>query len=1382
MRRLGKALLWLIGGVLLLLVLAVGSVVALLTSESGTRWLAEQAERHAPVDLSIERVEGTLFTELTIHGLFLSLPDGPRIELDEGRLGIDARAGLRGELRIPVVHATGLLIDLPPEAIDDDEEPFELPDAIRLPLAVQLEDVLLSDLRVYREGEPLVTITQIAAQARASGALIELQHLALDMPEIQARLQARIETEGDYAVNAEGTWTAPLPDAVAEGLDTNEAQGRLELDGHLRERLRLHHVLSAGVDLTLQAEVANALEDPRFDVEATWTPFAYRLAPDQTAHVATGRLRASGEPDDWSLGLDGGARLDEMPAVELVLQAHGDLSMAEIETLRLDSGAGRLTLAGPIRFDEALGWDLQLALDDLDPTPLGLEMDAGLERLRADLQGHLPLDTEQTPLAALEAAIDIHELRGHFEDHALTGQLGLTLADGTARLRESQLNVDEDALTAALSGQVAGLDGDLADPGHALDLEMDLALAAPDLARLQEELEGHLEQLRIAVSGRYTPASGQLQARLYLAPLRAESHGIGVTGDGRVDLTESGARIDRLRLAMDDGGALDLAGDVGWAKGLDWDLALQAEALDPAIITPEAPGRLDLTLTTRGRQAEDGVLQLQAELERLTGTLREQPVEGHGRAELEGDALTVEQLELALGANTLSAQGRWTEALDFRLRVDAPELHQLWPDLAGRLNLDAHVTGSPEAPQIAAEGDGAGLRLGDIALARLQLNAEAGLAEDAPARLDLRLENLEPATGIQLASVRLGATGTIDDHRLDLDVDGQDLGTLTLALAGGFDLDTTHWSGRLARLDLTQPQAGDWSLPAPVALEGGPESARLERLCLTRDGGRICAEGRWQEASGGDFSALLEDLELGWLEPLLPPELGIEGQINAEASGRLDDQGRIDADLAVRPTDGRLMVRDEDGELQDVPYRDAHLNARVRDRDVDVDFRLGFLDGGIARATLELRPDGDDMRIDGDLEARLDDLSWIAAASPDIQRLRGVLDARLTFGGRLVAPLVEGAVRFTDGGVLIPDAGIDILIPEVTANVVSAEEMTLDGRLESGDGAIDLAGRVDLGDDGPRAEMQLRGEDFLAVNRVDAEATITPDLELVFTPEDGIRVRGEVLLPWARIRPPDLPPGAIRVSGDEIILGEELEEAQALKTDIRIRIRLGDDVRFDGHGLTARFAGEVDVEEIAGRPTQLFGEIRIPEGRFNAYGQDLRVDRGILLFQGPAETPELDLRAVRTVREYNVTVGLEIGGTPDNLRSRVFSEPAMDETEAMAFLLTGRPLSGASESDGNMIASAAAAYGLEQSALITQRIGTELGLDEVTIDTEGGIEESALTLGLYLSPRLLLRYSVGLFDNTSRVLLSYELSRRLTLETSSGTTEQTVDLIYRIER
>ena len=123
----------------------------------------------------------------------------------------------------------------------------------------------------------------------------------------------------------------------------------------------------------------------------------------------------------------------------------------------------------------------------------------------------------------------------------------------------------------------------------------------------------------------------------------------------------------------------------------------------------------------------------------------------------------------------------------------------------------------------------------------------------------------------------------------------------------------------------------------------------------------------------------------------------------------------------------------------------------------------------------------------------------------------------------------------------------------------------------------------------------------------------------------------------------------------------------------------------------------------------------------------------------------------------------------------------MDDTEAMAFLLTGRPLAGASESDGNLIAGAAAAWGLEQAGLISQRLGSELGLD-VGIDAADDLEQTALTIGTYLSPRLLLRYSVGLFDGSARVMLRYELTRSLSVETTSSADGQGIDLIYRIER
>ena len=1380
-------MLWGLSTVLTLVIILLGTLGGLLTTESGTRWLAEHGQRLAPVDLHIDQVDGTLFTELHLHGLHLALPDGPTINLSSGRIGVSARSLLRGELNVRVLTARGLHVDLPPPAGDTGpdtpgaDEPFALPDSFRLPLAVRLGQVRIENLEVRQAGAPVASITRLTARARARGARIELHALELDMPAIRARLAGEIEADGDYPLHLRGEWQARLPAAVAKGLGTDEARGELEVSGALRESVQLAHDLHAGIELNLQASARALFTTPTLDLVAQWQPFTYHLAPEQAVAMEAGRLDLQGTPEDWAMNLETAATLTPWPRITLNTRAHGDLESLLIEALELNSEAGRVALAGPIRFVDRLDWDLTLEAEGLDAAALGLEVDAGLEHLKAQLQGTLPLGIDTPPLAALEANATIDELAGHYQGHPISGSLNVRLADGQMRIEDTRLAI-RDTAQLELTGAATGLAGNLAEPDHRILFDLGLDLAAPELARLHPALEGQIEQLRLTLNGDYAPASGALAARLGLDPLRAHLRGIDITGDAQLTLTETSGHIERLQIATGTGARLALSGDLDWSEGLGWDLALEGEGLDPSLVVAEVPGQIGLALTSEGHLDTHGAPRLQARLQRLEGTLRDQPVSGRGQLHLEGGLLRVEQMDLALGRTTLTANGEWAETLDFALRLDAPELERLWPDLAGRLELDAHITGEPNRPRVVARGTGAGLRLADITLEQLQLEADAGLGAAAPAEIDLRLTGLDLANGTRVETLRLDASGHIDEHRVTLAADAAALGSLNLALQGRLDPDTLHWRGQVTRLDLDQPAGGPWKLAEPVALEGAPERAHLERLCLAREDGRLCAEGRWNASTGAEFAADARALDLAWLEPFLPPELAIAGLLNAAASGRMDADGTLTADLDVTPSDGHLVVRDEDGQLGEVPYRDVRLTARVRDRDVDASLRLDFLDGGVARSDIRLRPDGDDLRLDGDLVARLEDLSWLAALSPEIQRLRGSLDARLTFGGRLDAPLVEGEVAFRNGGVLIPEAGIDVVIPQITARVVSAEELTLSGRLESGDGSIDLDGRVDLGGDGPRAELNLAGKDFLVVNRLDAEARITPDLQLVFTPADGIRVRGEVFLPWARIRPPDLPPGAIRVSGDEVILGEEIQEAQGLKTDIRIRIRLGDDVRFDGYGLTARFAGEVDVEEITGQPTQLFGEITIPEGQYSDYGQDLRVERGSLVFQGPAENPELDLRAVRTVREYNVTVGLEIRGTPDNLRSRVISDPPMDETEAMSFLLTGRPLSGASQSDGNMIAAAAAAYGLEQGAVITERIGRELGLDEVELDTEGGLDESALTLGLYLSPRLLLRYSIGLFDNTSKVLLRYELTRNLSVETSSGTTEQAVDLIYRIER
>jgi translocation and assembly module TamB len=773
------------------------------------------------------------------------------------------------------------------------------------------------------------------------------------------------------------------------------------------------------------------------------------------------------------------------------------------------------------------------------------------------------------------------------------------------------------------------------------------------------------------------------------------------------------------------------------------------------------------------------VLRARVELSELSGVLRDQPLDGVAAVEVHGTRVHVDQLNLGIGANRLQASGSIDQVLDLSLTLDAPELDRILPQLAGRVQLEASIGGLLESPRISARGDGAGLRYENLALDGFTLRLDAGLDPEAPAELALRASGLQ-AGDTRIAELRADAQGRASAHRLTLAVDATELGRMDLRAAGGYDLARSRWEGQLERLDLSQPVAGDWSLPRPVSLSAGPDRARLGELCLEREQSRICAGGQWSAADGAQGQGSLQDLDLAWLSPFLPPDTGIDGRLSASLQAERDPDARVQAQLTVPPAAGTIRFELADGTPQSVPYSDLRLTVRVDDRSLDADLGLSFFEDGELSAATRLRPEGDSYRIEGQVRASLESLGWAGALSPAIQNARGRLLADLELGGLLNAPLVAGSIRLEEAGMNIPDAGIDLEVPLLQAEVVSADEMRLAGELRSGGESLQVEGQLGFADQRPRAEIRIWGENFLAADRPDVRARVSPDLNVSFVP-DLLTVRGEIQVPSAQIRPPDLPPGAVTVSRDEVVVGEDFEPDPVLPMDIQVRVILGDDVRFDGFDLEARITGDLDVVGLPGRPLQVFGNVAIPEGRYEAWGQDLTLARGLVIFQGPVESPVLDLHAVRRVPAHNVVVGVEIGGTPDALQSRITSEPPMDDTEAMAFLLTGRPLSGAGEREGNLIAGAAAAWGLEQAGLITQRIGSELGLD-VELDAEDGLDQSALTIGTYLSPRLLLRYSIGLFDGSNRIMLRYELTRSLSVETTSGADGQGIDLIYRIER
>jgi translocation and assembly module TamB len=217
-----------------------------------------------------------------------------------------------------------------------------------------------------------------------------------------------------------------------------------------------------------------------------------------------------------------------------------------------------------------------------------------------------------------------------------------------------------------------------------------------------------------------------------------------------------------------------------------------------------------------------------------------------------------------------------------------------------------------------------------------------------------------------------------------------------------------------------------------------------------------------------------------------------------------------------------------------------------------------------------------------------------------------------------------------------------------------------------------------------------------------------------------------------------------------------------------------------GFGFDGRLGGSLLLEDEPGQLTSATGEITVPEGKYSAYGQHLEVEQGRLLYTGgPITNPGLDLQAVRHVGD--VTAGLRVKGSLKQPQVELFSIPAMGQTDALAYLMLGRPIESASGEDGAMLAQAALALGLSSGDRLARSLGERFGLDEVRVESGGTGDQASLVMGRYLSPKLYISYSVGLIQAINTFTVRYEISRHWQLRGESGE-NQGADLLYTIER
>ncbi len=871
-----------------------------------------------------------------------------------------------------------------------------------------------------------------------------------------------------------------------------------------------------------------------------------------------------------------------------------------------------------------------------------------------------------------------------------------------------------------------------------------------------------IDALRLAVSDFDIAADGTIHfsepplARLALTAHDADGNRTEARIEGRLQAYRLDAKIDTVARGKLPPAAITLSGDGGpaslaidsleaetmdgtivangklfWQGGFRAEASFSGNGIDPGVIDPYYRGRISF-----GGQATFAGGRLNTQFAVL-GKVQGYQFQIETDADLERQKLRFRRGRLVMGPNLLKFTGSVTKerAEGLTFHIDMPKLAALLPQLQGRIGGSGQLDGRWENPQGRIELDVAGLRWRGLSLTQLQakLNstgrtraARYELTAIGLTRGALRLDDIHIRG--ELSETRQTARLRLHEKKRSLD--------LSLLLDGRYDAGAKRWQGRLDEMQLGLLGLPRYRQQHPSAISIDRDTLQLEKTCLSDGGDQLCFDADLSRTQPLRATLALQHFALRHLEKWLP----LTKYLRETVSARLEIGGtlkQIEANTAIT---------------------------------LDADNRLAA-HGSFAP---------EDGAISAQIDGRFDRLKWIEPVSEGLMEPSGKVTIAATVGGTLQQPDIRGSITLKNGSVRLPAAGIRLTDIDIEASTDDARSATISGRLRSGKGRIDISGKASW----PslpewRATLRLTGDRFQAADLPMAKLWVSPKLDLTAR-RDRIDVSGELFVPEADLRFKRLPASAMTPSEDTYFLdAENAAQRSRMKVYSRIVLRLGDEVHLSGFGLNARLAGKLVITEAPGQAISGDGSLKVVDGHYEALGQKLEIERGELYWNGPFNSPRLNLRAVR--KAEGITTGLEIRGSIQKPESRIFSDPVMDETNALAYLITGKPLGATSESDSNMLLTAVARLGLKGSATLIDDLRRRAGLDLLAIQPGEDLEQSTLVIGKYLSARFYLEYTTSLFEDSSVLSMRYKLNRYLQFEAESSDKRQAIDLIYQIE-
>ncbi|WP_299687483.1 translocation/assembly module TamB domain-containing protein [uncultured Vibrio sp.] len=1031
------------------------------------------------------------------------------------------------------------------------------------------------------------------------------------------------------------------------------------------------------------------------------------------------------------------------------------------------------------------------------------------------------------PLQIVLERFDLNRFTLEQETPVVVHHLGLEARVGQHAVDVSTLELDMPQASANLAAQVELKDGyplqltldaqvketDLA--GQALSLKAQGSVAKLQLDSqfselIEAKLSGEIQPLEPALPFDLLLEQGQVQWPLtgksdYQATIEQFQADGSLDGfnvllkgeaDGKeipelaIDLQGKGTteQIELERLALSTlGGKLNGVVKVNWKNLVNWQAEVALQDIQPGLQWPEAEGKISGSLITTGELTEAGGWAIELPKLDIEGILREYPLDVQGQLSASDRSATGEPqlktsgLSLAHGVNSIEAQGELDKQWDMGVVIHFPELVKSIPQLKGAVMGNIQLSGPSKEPEVAIALNVDNIDWNNEAtLESLSLNGSVVPLPKPQADLVLKANNLTYQDQ-SVQSIDLTVNGGEKQHTVTLDVIS-DIVSASLAISGELiQTPSIIWDGSLDRVKITTEQ-GPWQLNQPVAIKADVDKqlADVQAHCWQQAGSSVCLDEDVRAGQSGAAKLSINQFDFEQIKTFLPNETQLQGIVNATAEAKWSEQGEPEVTVSLDMPKGQVVQ--QVGEPITLGWESVVLNAQLKDNQLNADFTLDVTENGDLSGTVAL-PDilAEDRMIDAAIQLTTFHLDFLEPILGEYSLLKAQLESDLKVQGSLMHPQVFG--QFSVDGVQVKGdvTPVDINDGRIVVDF-DGYSAKLDADIETPDGHLDLEGAGDWQDlQAWHSNVRIFADELMVEIPPMVKVKVVPDMTIEVTPELA-KITGDIALPWGRIVVEDLPPSAVGVSSDQVILNKDLEPVNedAVPFDVvtNINISIGDDFKLSAFGLEGELVGKLNVTQKDQGPF-ITGEVNIVDGTYQSFGQDLLIEEGKILMNGPADQPYVAINAVRNPdnTQDDVTAGIRVTGPATEPTIEIYSDPAMPQANALSYILRGQDIDG--ESSGSMTTTLIG-LSLAKSGKVVGEIGEAFGVQDLQLDTAGSGDDSQVTVSGYILPGLQVKYGVGIFNSLGEFTVRYRLMQDLYIEAVSGL-DSAVDLLYKFE-